>query len=401
MLPAAGKLPEAGQCAFYHDPAVIASFKQYVAELLKLINPINGLALKEDPTILAWETGNELVGVPTSWTAEITAFIKSDIQAKQLVMDGRDSVRMGPDPDLGALPDVDIVTGHYYPMKPELVGPDSKFARAHGKAFTVGEFGWNQGDLPSFLSTMASSSAAGWQYWSLFPHADDHGFVEHGDGFSLHYPGDTSDMQQRAQTLRTAAYALRGLQTPPFSPVTVAPTITTTVGGCVAWRGATLAGNYSIEMSIDNGTVWNVVCDQCRTDMQGPLQLPNGTATGTLIRARGYSLNGAPGPYSTPVAMQPGTPTLCQSPPPPPGPPPSAACEWQQDTDYNPPPHGCGSDGPCGEVYAATQEECCGACLAVHNCLVGVFQAPTSKCFLKPLGSTPHAKPNVVSCKRK
>ena len=46
-------------------------------------------AYKDDPTILAWETGNELYYPTLSWTLELVRHIKQDIGAKQLVMDGK------------------------------------------------------------------------------------------------------------------------------------------------------------------------------------------------------------------------------------------------------------------------------------------------------------------------
>ena len=36
------------------------TFKTYVSDLLKHMNPYTGKAWKDDPTIAAWETGNEM-----------------------------------------------------------------------------------------------------------------------------------------------------------------------------------------------------------------------------------------------------------------------------------------------------------------------------------------------------
>lgn len=44
--------------------------------------------------------------------------------------------------------------------------------------------------------------------------------------------------------------------TVPLNP----PFITYLESGCVAWRGSTLAGNYTVEVSEDKIN-WNVVCD--------------------------------------------------------------------------------------------------------------------------------------------
>ena len=46
-------------------------------------------AYKDDPAILAWETGNELYYPTLPWTLELAKLIKQDIGAKQLIMDGK------------------------------------------------------------------------------------------------------------------------------------------------------------------------------------------------------------------------------------------------------------------------------------------------------------------------
>ena len=60
----------------------IAGFKKYVSSLLNHRNKYSGLLLKDDPAVLAWETGNELFikGEPFyNWTAKIATFIKQTV----------------------------------------------------------------------------------------------------------------------------------------------------------------------------------------------------------------------------------------------------------------------------------------------------------------------------------
>lgn len=45
---------------FFTNPTVIADFKTYIAHVLNHVNQYTQVALKDDPTIMAWETGNEL-----------------------------------------------------------------------------------------------------------------------------------------------------------------------------------------------------------------------------------------------------------------------------------------------------------------------------------------------------
>jgi mannan endo-1,4-beta-mannosidase len=48
---------------------------------------ITGTRLAQDPTIAAWETGNELKNPPVEWTDAISTLIKS-LAPSQLVVDG-------------------------------------------------------------------------------------------------------------------------------------------------------------------------------------------------------------------------------------------------------------------------------------------------------------------------
>ena len=57
VLPLCVKQPEAGLCPFYTNPHVIDGFKQYIKALLNHVNQYTGIALKNDPAIMGWETG--------------------------------------------------------------------------------------------------------------------------------------------------------------------------------------------------------------------------------------------------------------------------------------------------------------------------------------------------------
>ena len=56
---------------------------------------------KDDSTVLAWETGNELYYPTYAWTVDIARYIKDEVGAQQLVMDGRIISRTGVYPELG------------------------------------------------------------------------------------------------------------------------------------------------------------------------------------------------------------------------------------------------------------------------------------------------------------
>ena len=63
---------------FYTNPVIVSDFKNYVKKLITHVNPYTGLSYADDPTIYAYESGNELSGpvfgdmdVPVEWTREI------------------------------------------------------------------------------------------------------------------------------------------------------------------------------------------------------------------------------------------------------------------------------------------------------------------------------------------
>src|SRR5690348_9666170 len=47
----------ANESAFYYNAAVVSDFKQYINMLFNHVNSYTSVAYKDDPTILAWETG--------------------------------------------------------------------------------------------------------------------------------------------------------------------------------------------------------------------------------------------------------------------------------------------------------------------------------------------------------
>jgi mannan endo-1,4-beta-mannosidase len=48
--------------AFYTNRAVVQAYTAYIQKIVTRVNPYTGLTYGNDPTILAWETGNELGG---------------------------------------------------------------------------------------------------------------------------------------------------------------------------------------------------------------------------------------------------------------------------------------------------------------------------------------------------
>src|SRR5258708_3771720 len=201
---------------FYTNQQVISDFEIYIKTLLNHVNIYTGVAYKDDPTILAWETGNELQP-PTSWTQTISTYIKS-LDKNHLIIDGQ----YGIDPNAALLTHVDILSDHYYPKNIAQMNNDAQFATKADKAFIVGEFDWNDangGDpLNSFLADIQSNPAiAGDAFWELWSHNDQYGYRSSVAQYTLHYPGDPGNERNSAELLRLYAYKLRNLTVPPDS----------------------------------------------------------------------------------------------------------------------------------------------------------------------------------------
>ena len=280
---------------FYSNSTIISDFEQYVSTILNHVNTLTGVAYKNDPTIMAWETGNEIH--PTvAWTQTISNYIKS-IDANHLIVDGT----YGVNSSALSLSNVDIYSDHYYPLNATTLASDANTVGTAGKVFLVGEYAWNNGDLSGFLSTASSNAnVAGDFYWSLFGHLDTYGFVQHNDGYTVHYPGDTSAMQTGVLAMRSHAYGMRGLSVPAYgTPLT--PQITSiSTAGAIAWRGAAIGATYQVERATAGSTgPWTTITTGSVTDNGTPwtdATHPTGTV---WYRVKAANLSGVFGPYSS------------------------------------------------------------------------------------------------------
>ncbi len=282
---------------FYTNKTVIGDFEQYIGHLLTHVNIYTGVAYRDDPTIMAWETGNEL-RAPARWVRTISAYIKG-VDHHHLVLDGDYGVGLaGPPPS-----SVDILSDHYYPADVTKLKDDAAAARAAGRPFIAGEFDWqgkSGGDpLDAFLAAAQSTRAvSGDLYWALFGHDDTFGYVDHSPSYTLHYPGDTPAMRRAAQALRRHAYAMSGLTAPAYR-IPGTPLITSVTTGRIAWRGTAVADTYTVERATNGASgPWTIVCGRCATDNATPWTDAAQPVGAVWYRVRAYNLSGAPGPYS-------------------------------------------------------------------------------------------------------
>ena len=212
---------------FFRDAALIADYKAYVAELINRKNSYTGVAYKDDPTILAWQPGNELRDAPIEWEREIARYIKS-LDAHHLILSSNDFHSV--EPERAAIPEIDIVSRHYYPFFGKeyvwKLGVDGAAARKANKVFVVDEFGWDGGnasveELKSRLNAiLADPNIAGDLFWAMRGRKDNGDFMAvpgaGGEWWALYHPGRTTpknaedDMRVRARILSEHAAAMTG-----------------------------------------------------------------------------------------------------------------------------------------------------------------------------------------------
>lgn len=130
---------------FYTNSQVIADFQQYVSYLLNHVNTISGIAYRNDPAILCWETGNELSNPtpPTSWSSTIAGYLKS-IDTNHLVMDGSYGINSA----ALSLASLDIFSDHLYPLQISRATSDATSVAGAGKVCIIGELDWRAGVTP-------------------------------------------------------------------------------------------------------------------------------------------------------------------------------------------------------------------------------------------------------------
>lgn len=103
---------------FYTNTTIVEAFKGYIRTLLTHVNVYTNLTYAEDPTIFAYETGNELGGpvfgdmdVPVEWVRDIASFVKGLAPGK-LVLDGTYGVNRSH----FDVEELDLFSNHFYPV---------------------------------------------------------------------------------------------------------------------------------------------------------------------------------------------------------------------------------------------------------------------------------------------
>lgn len=284
---------------FYTDERPIAAYQAYVDAILQRTNALTGVRYTEDPTIMAWELGNELEGMTAPWIDRQVAFIK-ERAPQQLVAAGR---RFDIDPDTLSAPGLDIVDVHYYPPTAARVSADAATVAAAGKVYLAGEYASTAASPALLEPLVADPNVTGMLFWSLFGNDDRGGLVPHDDGFTIHAPGATDAERARVSAITAYAAAVGAV---PAAPAVGTPLITAVDRAdginTVRWRGAGGAVSYRLERSLD-GISWTAVDT-------GALRADAGSATdfaspaGAVYRVVAIDGAGADVTLSDPVATE-------------------------------------------------------------------------------------------------
>lgn len=227
---------------FYTDAEIRGWYRAWVSTLLNRVNTVTGVAYKDDPTIMAWELGNEPrcvgsgvyprgecdVDTITTWAAEMSAHVKS-IDDRHLLSVGDEGFfcrapedwvlaekygaseygpGMGEDCGdgvdtvaLASLPDVDVMSMHLYPDHWKTsagwgegwIIEHAREAAAIAKPVYLGEFGWQDKAtrMPvfhSWLGLVRDLGVDGAMYWLLSSEQDDGTLYPDYDGFTVYCP---------------------------------------------------------------------------------------------------------------------------------------------------------------------------------------------------------------------
>ena len=212
---------------FYTDMTIRQWYKNWISHVLNHVNTLNGLAYKDDPTIMVWELANEPrcqgQGLPASgtcttttigsWIQDVAAYIKS-VDSNHLVSVGDEGFFCIPSAGPGdylencssgvdtlafaQMANIDLFGFHLYP---EGVGKDVAWAdtfieqhfadsmKTVGKPAYMGEFGWMAGNIRNavykdWTDRVFSDGGSGALFWDLLP-GSSVSTAESPDGFDL------------------------------------------------------------------------------------------------------------------------------------------------------------------------------------------------------------------------
>jgi mannan endo-1,4-beta-mannosidase len=191
---------------FFRDPRTKRDYRNWVAHVVQRVNPLTGLAYRDDPTIMAWELMNEGNASPESlrlaWTAEMSAYVKSQ-DSNHLIGSGHANVNEKLS-DL-TISTLDFGTWHGYPLYykltvrqfDDMIAEFCRFAADAKKPVLLEEFGYARSNpdqakaYAMWLDTLVGDpDCAGWVVWRLVSRQDNGGYpADEHDQFDVRNDG--------------------------------------------------------------------------------------------------------------------------------------------------------------------------------------------------------------------
>ena len=219
--------------SFYTDPVIKQWYKDWIAHLLNRVNTYNGIAYKNDSTIMTWELGNEprcLSGITSAyprspncttqtliaWADEMSTYIKS-VDSNHLVSVGDEGFYCLPNPThwtencgegvdtiaFTRLANIDVMSVHLYPdywgmdvaWGTDWIRRHIRDAKTNGKVVMLGEFGILDKSIrnkvykewtDAVFRSGGQNGGDGGLYWILSGKQDDNSLYPDYDGFTVY-----------------------------------------------------------------------------------------------------------------------------------------------------------------------------------------------------------------------
>jgi mannan endo-1,4-beta-mannosidase len=195
---------------FFDDPRTKRDYRTWVSHVARRVNPLTGLAYRDDPTIMAWELMNEGNAHPEAlrlaWTAEMSAYVKS-VDPNHLVSSGHANIAAKPSERLSdlAIQTLDFGTWHGYPLYykltvqqfNEIITEFCQLGVGAMKPVLLEEFGYARSNPDAaeayamWLDTLTRDpNCAGWIVWRLVSRQDSGRYpVDEHDQFDIRNDG--------------------------------------------------------------------------------------------------------------------------------------------------------------------------------------------------------------------
>jgi len=226
---------------FFTNPHIKQWYQEWVSHLLNRTNTVTGIKYKDDPTIMAWELGNELrcsssgpypssaacsSDMMVSWADEMSTYLRS-IDTHHLIGWGGEgflctdpggedwltNCSQSADPvALLALPNIDIHGIHIYPdiWQPQQptanlqdwgawwIDTQGAIAADANKPYYIGEYGWVDLDnrmlvYDTWLQHFYDAGGDGSHFWLMQPASSISGPAD-SMGFTQKCPGPACDL---------------------------------------------------------------------------------------------------------------------------------------------------------------------------------------------------------------